>query len=765
MKATISKQTSVEEHIPKNYSLIGPESLSAIRKGLAEATWYQPPVPRHKMRELLMRRDGPAIRDTIMWFGLLFIFGYGIFALWGTWWVILPIMLYSLIYASTSDSRWHESSHGTAFKTDWMNNALYEISSFMVFRQSVPWRWSHTRHHSDTIIVGRDPEISVPRPPNIKRIILGLFGLKSSPKEARKLLKHILGKMDEEEATYIPESEHKKVFFISRIWAIIYLVVIGLAIYYQTFLPLFYIGFPTILGSYLLVIYAMTQHAGLQENVLDHRLNSRTVYMNRVHRYLYWNMNYHLEHHMFPLVPYHNLPKLHEIIKDYCPKPYNGIIETYKEIIPALFKQIKDPTYYVKREIPEIADNEIEKQTNFFMANIENIINGKVDVCHVEELDKGEVIRFDCTGETYAVYRTLEDKYYATEGICTHGSTHLAEGLVIGDLIECPKHNGRFSIVDGSIQRAPVCAGLKTYDVSVENGKVYIDLNSVGGAGYDESEQAIPFKVVSNDNVATFIKELVLEPVDKEKKFAYTPGDYIQLEIPPYKASFHNILVNAPFDKVWREQNLFNLHVNNRTKTRRNYSMATNPANDNELRFNVRIALPPLGLDCSAGIGSSYVYGLKPGDTVNVMGPYGDFHIKNTDAEMVYVGGGAGMAPLRSHLSYLLETLKTDRKVSFWYGARSKQEIYYEDYFRTLEEQHPNFSFHIALSEALSEDQWEGHKGFIHEVLRSEFLIKHNKPETLEYYLCGPPAMIQATKSMLQMEYRVAEKNISFDEF
>ncbi|GAB1855490.1 hypothetical protein MHTCC0001_03240 [Flavobacteriaceae bacterium MHTCC 0001] len=749
----------------KDYSLIGEESKKAVRSGLAEATWYTAPVPREQMRELLKRKDGPAIRDTILWFGLLFGFGYLIYALWGTWWVIIPIMLYSVVYASSSDSRWHETSHGTAFKTDWMNNWLYEIASFMVFRQSVSWRWSHVRHHSDTIIVGRDPEISAPRPPNIKKMLLGLIGLKSSPREFRRLMLHAVGKVDAEEKEYIPESEYKKLFLIARIWCLIYLTVIGLAIYFKTFLPLFYIGFPTLLGTYMLVIYGLTQHAGLQENVLDHRLNSRTVYMNRIHRYLYWNMNYHLEHHMFPLVPYHNLPKLHELIKDYCPKPYNGIWETYKEIIPAILKQVKDPYYYVKREIPDTGDADIEQQTNFFMANIENIINGKVDVCKVEDLAKGEVIRFDCAGETYAVYRTLEDKYYATEGICTHGSTHLAEGLVIGDLIECPKHNGRFSIVDGSIQRAPVCAGLKTYDVNVENGTIYIDLNSVGGAGYDESEKAIPFKVVSNDNVATFIKELVLEPVDSEKKFAYTPGDYIQLEIPPYKASFNEIQVNAPFNKVWKDQNLFNLHVNNRTKTRRNYSMATNPEGDKQLRFNVRIALPPIGLDCSAGIGSSYVYGLKPGDTVNIMGPYGDFHIKDTDTEMVYVGGGAGMAPLRSHLSYLLETLKTDRKVSFWYGARSKQEVYYEDYFRKLEKQYPNFSFNIALSEALPEDNWEGYTGFIHEVLRSEFLMKHNQPETLEYYLCGPPAMIQATKSMLETEYRVAEKNIAFDEF
>lgn len=748
----------------KDYSLVGTDSIKAVQNGWAEAIWYTPPVPRDKMRKLLVRRNGPAIRDTLIWFGLIFGFGYLIYLLWGSWWVIIPIMIYSVIYASSSDSRWHEASHGTAFKSDWMNNWLYEIASFMIFRQSVPWRWSHARHHSDTIIVGRDPEISAPSPPNIKKIFLGFFGLKNGPYEFRKWMLHIAGKIEAQEKQYIPESEYGKVFTVARVWALIYLIVIGLAIYFQTFLPLFYIGFPTLIGSYMVVVYGLTQHAGLQENVLDHRLNSRTVYMNRIHRFLYWNMNYHLEHHMFPLVPYHNLPKLHELIKDYCPKPYNGLIETYKEIIPALLKQVKDPTYYVKREIPISPVGEAEQTAPRFIASAENSLNGKMEVCPVEALPKGEVIRFDCAGDTFAIYRTIEGKYYATDGICTHGSTHLAEGLVIGELIECPKHNGRFSIVDGSVQRPPVCAALRTYKVSEGEGKVWIDLNSVGGMGQKESERAIPFKVVSNHNVATFIKELVLEPVDKNQ-FKYKPGDYAQLEIPAYATTFAHMEINEPYDKVWKDENLFRLHVSNLTKTRRTYSMATNPEVDTQLRFNIRIALPPCGLSCSAGIGSSYVYGLKPNDRVNIMGPFGDFHLKEGDREMIYIGGGAGMAPLRSHLSYLFETLKTDRKVSFWYGARSKQEIFYEDYFQRLETQFPNFSFHVALSEPQPGDHWEGHTGFIHEVLKREYLEGQHQANHIEYYLCGPPMMVQATRDMLCKEFGVDEQDIAYDEF
>ena len=165
-----------------DYSLTGENAERAIELGLAEADWYQSPVPRARMRKLLERRDGPGIRDTILWFALIIGLGVATVVLWPSWWAVLPYLCYAVLYASSSDSRWHESSHGTAFKTDWMNNALYEVASFMVMRESVVWRWSHTRHHSDTIIVGRDPEIVVPRPPDIKALVLGFFNIGVYPK-------------------------------------------------------------------------------------------------------------------------------------------------------------------------------------------------------------------------------------------------------------------------------------------------------------------------------------------------------------------------------------------------------------------------------------------------------------------------------------------------------------------------------------------------------------------------------------------------------
>lgn len=196
--------------------------------------------------------------------------------------------------------------------------------------------------------------------------------------------------------------------------------------------------------------------------------------------------------------------------------------------------------------------------------------------------------------------------------------------------------------------------------------------------------------------------------------------------------------------------------------TRRNYSFATNPAEEKQVRFNIRFS-PPVEFH-QAGVGSSYVFTLQPGDEVEAIGPFGDFHIKPSDQEMVYIGGGAGMAPLRSHIAHLFETLKTGRKVSFWYGARSLQETFYIDYFEKLAAAHPNFSFHLALSEPLPEDQWNGPTGFIHEVVEREYLGAHSSAGEVDYYLCGPPPMIDAVQKMLS-RLHVPDTQIAFDEF
>lgn len=745
-----------------DYSLVGVNSRLAVEKGLAEAEWYQCPVPRGVMRQLLKRSDGPALRNTALWLALIVAMAVGTCLLWGSWWAVLPYALYSVLYASTSDSRWHETGHGTAFKTDWMNNALYELASFMVMRESTVWRWSHTRHHSDTIIVGRDPEITVPRPANILSMVMSLFNLASYPKYFRHIVLHSFGRMTEEEKTFIPADQFSGVFTRARVYVALYAAALTLSIVRQSLLPLMLVGLTNFFGTWLMVVYGYTQHAGLAENVLDHRLNCRTVLMNPVNRFLYWNMNYHVEHHMFPLVPFHALPRLHEAIEDDCPPPYKSLFSAWQEIIPAVLKQVKDPAYHVKRTLPE---KKMGTHKGVARDCIKPDSEGWVPVCAGEALGRADVLRFDYGRKTFAIYRDEASKLYSTDGICTHGNVHLADGLVKGDVIECPKHNGRFHLADGSPARTPVCRGLATYPVEERNGQLHINIMRPGGAGA-RAEKSYRLRVVSNRSVATFIKELLLEPVDEGEAIPFEPGDYLQLEIPAYdEIQFNGFDIPEPFATVWRNQHVFDLVARNpQGGTRNNYSLASNGRSERSLCFNVRIATPPPGQQCAPGVGSSYIFNLKPGEFVNAIGPFGDFHIKPTLREMIYIGGGAGMAPLRAHLSHLIESENTKRKVSFWYGARSKQELFYNEYFQTLSEQHKNFTFHPALSAPQPGDGWAGYEGFIHEVLRQQYLGSHDNPRNAEYYLCGPPMMIKASTKMLE-ELGVPNTQIAFDEF
>lgn len=750
----------------KDYSLTGKDTALAIERGLAEGAWYCAPVSKDRMRELLERRDWPGIRDTILWFALIIGSGWFAYRWWsvGSPWAFVPFLVYGTLYASSSDSRWHETSHGTAFKTDWLNDGLYEIASFMQMREATVWRWSHTRHHSDTNIVGRDPEIAVPTPPAILGLILNeFFALKTIPRYFVNLFLHSTGRLTADQKSFIPESEYKKVFLRAPIYLLIYAIVVGLAIYHRSILPLLFVGLPSLYGSWLQAIYTTPQHAGLAENVLDHRLNCRTMYLSRINRYLYWNMNYHLEHHLFPLVPYHNLAKLHEIVKPSMPKPYRSLWNAWLEVIPAVLRQVKDPSYCVKRELP--ASNAPDSSAPHVFTAKGQPLNGWTEVCASAFLKSEDVIRFDHRQRTYAIYRSADATLYASDGVCTHGNTHLADGFVKGTLIECPKHNGRFDITDGSPQRQPACVALKTYKAREHDDKIFIDLESGRVRDLAKPPTTYKFRVVSNEYVATFIKELVLEAAEDEPLPVYQPGDYLQFDIPAYgDIGLNELAVNRPFVDEWQARQLFDLRAENVMPMRRNYSFATNPALDPQLRFNVRIAMPPHGQRCLAGAGSTYVHRLKPGETITAIGPFGSFHIKPGSSEMVYVGGGAGMAPLRSHLSHLFDTLKTNRRVRFWYGARSRKEVFYHDYFDALARRFANFSFRLALSEPRPEDLWTGAVGLIHEVLREEYLRSHANPAAVEYYLCGPPLMIKATATMLH-ELGVAESQISFDEF
>lgn len=295
-------------------------------------------------------------------------------------------------------------------------------------------------------------------------------------------------------------------------------------------------------------------------------------------------------------------------------------------------------------------------------------------------------------------------------------------------------------------------------------------------------------EVVSNYNVASFIKEFVVRLPEGET-LHFEAGGYIQIDVPPITVDFKNIDITAhpeqhgrpdEFKAEWDKFGLWDLKMVNDEEVVRAYSMANHPAEGNIVMLNIRIATPPWDrarnswMQVNPGVCSSYVFGCKAGDKVTISGPYGEFFIKETDAEMVYIGGGAGMAPMRSHLFHLFHTLKTGRKVTFFYGGRSKRELFYVKDFRDIEAQFPNFKFHVALSEPLPEDNWkekkkvddegDGFVGFVHNVVIEHHLKNHEAPEDIEFYFCGPPLMNQAVLKMCD-DWGVPPENVAFDDF
>lgn len=296
-------------------------------------------------------------------------------------------------------------------------------------------------------------------------------------------------------------------------------------------------------------------------------------------------------------------------------------------------------------------------------------------------------------------------------------------------------------------------------------------------------------EVVSNWNVASFIKEFVVKLPEGEK-LHFESGGYIQIDVPAITVDFKDIDIRPlpddeagpdKFKAEWDKFGLWDLKMVNPEPLFRAYSMANHPAEGNIIMLNIRIATPPWDrannrwMNVNPGVCSSFVFGCKPGDKVTISGPYGEFHIKDTECEMIYIGGGAGMAPLRSHIFHLFHTLKTGRKVSYWYGGRSRRELFYVDHFRKIEKEFPNFKFYVVLSEPLPEDNWvpkksmddnegEGFTGFVHQALIDNYLSKHADPEEIEYYFCGPPMMNAAVIKMLD-DFGVPQDKISFDDF
>jgi Na+-transporting NADH:ubiquinone oxidoreductase subunit F len=360
----------------------------------------------------------------------------------------------------------------------------------------------------------------------------------------------------------------------------------------------------------------------------------------------------------------------------------------------------------------------------------------------------------------YSVLSTLSNNSIFLPSACGGGGTC--------GLCKC-------QVVEGGGAILPTETGFFTRREQLNNWRLGCQVKIRGNLSIHVPEEIMGIRkweceVVSNRNVASFIKEFKVRLPEGEK-LEFKPGGYIQIDVPQVEVDFaKDIEVEEEYKSEWDKFKMWDLKMKNTEETFRAYSMANHPAEGNIIILNVRIATPPWDkakcafMKVNPGICSSYIFSRKPGDKVNVSGPYGEFFIKDTNREMMYIGGGAGMAPLRSHIFHLFHTLKTSRKVTYWYGARSLREIFYEDEFREIEKKFPNFSFHIALSEPLPEDNWTGLTGFIHQVVYDQYLSKVEEPEEIEFYMCGPPLMNEAVQKMLY-DLGVPQDMIDFDDF
>jgi fatty acid desaturase len=316
------------------------------------ARWFTPQLDRKLMKQLMKRSDAESLWNYGLWVVLMVASGAAGFYTWGTWWALPCFLVYGVLY-STGDHRAHELSHGTPFKTRWLNEALYHVCGFMTLHEGHYWRWSHTRHHTHTIIVGKDPEIAFPRPVSRLHAALDFFNLHAGPIQIRNICMQALGRITPDGEHFIPETERGKVVNSARIFVLVFVAVIAVCWYFHSILPAMYIVLPRFYGGFLAQFFNITQHAGLAEDVYDHRLNTRTFTTNPVFQWLYSNMNYHIEHHMHPMVPWHQLPKLHEAIKNQCPPVYTSVWQAWAEVLPAINQQAKDPSFQVDRALPE----------------------------------------------------------------------------------------------------------------------------------------------------------------------------------------------------------------------------------------------------------------------------------------------------------------------------------------------------------------------------------------------------------------------------
>jgi Na+-transporting NADH:ubiquinone oxidoreductase subunit F len=461
--------------IKRSYSLVGPETAKAIEAGFDNAEWYRAPIDPERLQALMVRRNGRPARDAVLWLVLLAGAGTAAFLTLGTWWAVPAFAVFGALYGGSADARWHENGHGTAFRSRWANDAMYNLASFMMIREPTLWRWSHVRHHSNTLIVGLDPEIGVPRPPSLLNIACNYLNLINGPKMLGKMVAHAFGHREDFTRVLVPDNEFRRVVWEARIFLLLLGGALAAAVALGTIVPLLFVGLPSFYGAWLLWFFAVTQHAGLREDALDHRMSTRTVYVNPVFRFLYLNMNYHVEHHMFPAVPYYNLPALHEEIKAYLPPAKTSMLAAYREILHALLKQRRDVTWEIPSAwVPPSEAGHESAQAEIHVKTVAG--SGWADLGPTSLLSPGQLAPVEVDGSAYVLCRMLDGSYAFVDGVCTHGRTRLSGGFLDDCILECPKHNGRFDVRTGEAVRLPAQKPLSSYPVTELEGRLVVDI-------------------------------------------------------------------------------------------------------------------------------------------------------------------------------------------------------------------------------------------------------------------------------------------------
>jgi fatty acid desaturase/nitrite reductase/ring-hydroxylating ferredoxin subunit len=443
--------------------------------------WYQCDISRQEIKELMQRSDYKGLTRTIAFFAVLIALGWAAYFSIGHWWMIPTFFLYGTVYCFLNHLM-HETHHRTVFKSLWLNESIHWISAFCHGAEPIYDRWGHAQHHSYTYIIGHDPEVATARPADIPLLLGTFFGIGII--HPWPIILHALGVIPQADRELVPESDWKAMIWSSRFWLLGYGLLIASCLCFHTLLPLVYTLFARFYGAFYPTMLNLTQHIGLEQNVYDHRLCTRNVKVDPVTSFIYWDMQYHIEHHMFPGVPFHALKKLHAKLKDQLPEPYTSVWSVYRELLPSIWRQQTNTDYHVTPEVPGL-DPSLPRETKTAKPVKEETASSAtsvgtqnwIPVPGALDLAVNDVMGFTHNQKQYAIYR-LSDGYFASCNRCPHAGGILSNGIVINRQIECPSHQGRFDIRSGKATASPASGVMPCYVVKLEGNELLLEIKT-----------------------------------------------------------------------------------------------------------------------------------------------------------------------------------------------------------------------------------------------------------------------------------------------